>query len=185
MSLTVTSGVPFRLTIGDAASFLVSDSDYGAPDWTAQLVIRDSSGQVTLFDATADGSNHLFELTNAGTSKLKPGPGTVSVVYSDGTNRQTVGEREIFLLSDPTGPREKSKAEKIVEELEDTIEKLSGQSNSVVGSQGQNYTKRDLEQLNRTLTYWKARVIRENNAVLTTSCCGYRSAKCGGRVPWQ
>lgn len=184
MSIPTTSGVPLFLTIGDAASFLVSDADYGAPDWTAQLVIRDSSGASTTFDATADGSGHLFTLTNAGTAVLKPGPGIASVVYSDGTNRQTYGEREIFLQPNPLASREKTKAETIVAELEDTIEKLSGQTNSVVGSAGQNYTKRDLEQLNRSLTYWKARVIQENGTNRNFSCAGYRPAKCGGRVPW-
>lgn len=184
MSIATTSGVPFRFTIGDAYSFLVTDSDYAAPDWTAQLVIRDSAGTVRSYGATADGSNHLFALTNADTSTLKPGPGTVSLVYSDGTSRQSDGWREVFILDDPTKAATPSTAEKIVAELEDSILKLAGKSNVSVSFNGQSFTKRDMNQLNETLTYWKARVIREKAQATETSCRGYRSAKCGGRVPW-
>src|SRR4051812_10941759 len=117
MSLTITTGIPCRLTVGDAASFLYSTSLYGAPDWTAQIIIKDGVGNIATFNATADGADHLFELTNANTATLKPGLGTATVTFSDGTNRQTSSPQNIWIDPDPTAVTVPSTAQKIVDEL--------------------------------------------------------------------
>lgn len=184
MAIETTDGVPVFLTAGDAASFRVSDSTFAAPDWSAQLVIHDSAGNVRTFDAADDGSGHLFTLSNANTLTLKPGAGKMSLIYSDGTHRQSAGFREIFIMGDPTKPGAKSTAQKIVDELEAAILKVSGSTNAAVSFNGHSYTKKDLGEMTRILTFWKARVIRENALAVTDSCRGYRRAKCGGRVPW-
>lgn len=185
MSLTVTSGIPARLTIGDAYAFNYGCSVYSAPDWDATLVIRDSEGNVVSFIGADDGSNHSFSLANADTSKLKAGLGTAVVTFSDGTNRQSSYPYSIWIDPDPTKAILPTEAEKIVNEIEAAILKLSGTTETSVSFNGQSFTKRDLGAMNQMLTYWKARVIREAAAAQISDCCGYRPAKCGGKVPWS
>lgn len=171
MSLTVTDGIPDFLTIGDARAFLVTNSDYAAPDWTAQIVVRDSEGSRATLDATDSGTGHQFTFVNASLDGLKPGPAAVAIVFSDGTNRQTSDWQNIYLVANPTIAMSPTFAQQMVTGLKATILKLSGATNATVNFNGQSFTKADLARIRAELTYWESRVFREQSESYNATAC--------------
>lgn len=51
-------------------------------------------------------------------------------------------------------------AQTILEQLEDAISKLSTGTNATVNFNGQSFTKKNIDELIKARTYWKAEVLR-------------------------
>jgi hypothetical protein len=164
MSLTVQQGIPATLIAGDAVSFKVSDTDFPASTWTSKIVFKDESGTVKTFDGTASGSDHLFSLTNTQAATLVAGQNLVCLQFSDGTNRQTSDWTEIKVLPDPATVREPTFAQAQVALLRGGIAKLNAGTHTTVNFNGQSFTRVNLPDYQKQLTYYEARVIREQKA---------------------
>lgn len=188
MAIEVLNGVPPLITKGDAISFKVSESDYPAPTWTSIIVFRDSAGAVLPFNGTASGTGHLFTLTSAHTATLVVGKNTVTIAFSDGINRQTVSYCDVEILPDPAAAAVPTYAQSQVTLLKTAIAAFSTSRNQTVSFNGQSFTRASVKDYRDQLTYWEARVIREQKrasslrgchhpGVITPafSGCGYQS----------
>ncbi len=165
MSLTVQQGIPVTLIIGDAVSFKVTDNDHPATGWTSQIVFKLASGSSKTFAGAPSGADHLFALTNANTATLSAGRALVALVFSDGTNRQTSDWQEINILEDPTAPTKKTFAQTQVELLQGAIAKLNASPRSSVNFNGQSFSRANILDYQKQLTYWQARVLSEQKKV--------------------
>lgn len=161
MSLTVSRGLPSTLTVGDAASFLVTDPDFPATAWTSQIVFKDEAGAVKTFSGSASGGDHLFALTNVQAATLVAGPNRTCLIFSDGTNRQSRDYQSVTVLADPTTAETPTFAQAQVTLLRGGIAALNASANATVSFNGQSFTRASRQEYQTQLTYWEARVIRE------------------------
>lgn len=180
MSLTIQQGIPATLTQGDAVSFKVSNPDFPAPGWDAQVIFKIGMDTPIVFTASDLGLDHLFALTNAQTGTLKPGNNLVSFAYSDGTNRQSSDWQEVIVLSDPTQATEPSFAQKQVTLLQTVIASFNNTTHKEVNFNGQSFMRADVGDYQKQLTYWEARLVAEQ--VKEDSQHGISR---GGRIPVQ
>jgi hypothetical protein len=164
MSLTVQSGVPTTLTVGDAISFKVTDSNFPATTWTSKILFKTGNDSPKSFEGTASGSDHLFQLTNAQTGTLIVGKNLVCLVFNDGTNRQSTDWTEVTVLPNPENAEAKSFAQQQVELLRKVIAKLNGTDKAVVDLNGHNFERVKIKDYQDQLTYWEGRASRELSA---------------------
>ena len=161
MSLTVTSGIPASLIVGDAVSFKIADSDHPASIWTSQIIFKIGNDAPITFAGVASGDDHLFELTNANTATLTAGVNQACLVFSDGTNRQSSAWQSVNVLSDPTQARSATYAETQVSNLQGALAKLNTSPNSSVTFNGQTYQRANIKDYQEQLAYWESRVSSE------------------------
>lgn len=164
MSLTVQSGVPAKLTVGDAISFKVTDSSFPATTWTSKILFKTGNDSPKSFTGTASGSDHLFELTNAQTGTLVAGRNLVCLVFSDGTNRQSSAWIEVTVLPNPEQAEAKSFAQQQVELLRKVIAKLNSTDKAVVNLNGHNFQRVNIKDYQAQLNYYESLVAREQSA---------------------
>jgi hypothetical protein len=161
MALIISQGIPPVLVAGDAVSFTVSDFNFPAPTWSAQVVFKDGANAVKLFSGTNSGSDHLFALSNANTATLTPGRNLACLVFSDGTNRKSSDWFEVEVFPDPAASQVPSYAQAQVTLLQTVIAKFNASGYASVNFSGQSFTRAALPEYQKQLTYWEARWLRE------------------------
>jgi hypothetical protein len=162
MSLTIQQGIPCTLTQGDAVSFTVSDSFHPATGWTSQIVFKNGSNAIKTFNGAVSGELHLFELTSAEMATIFAGLNLVCLVFTDPDgNRQSSDWQEVNILADPTKTAEKTFAQNQVDLLQTVIGKLNASGFQTVNFNGQSFTRTNISEYQKQLTFYEARVIRE------------------------
>ncbi len=145
--------IPRRIISGDTVSFCVKDARYPAPAWKLAFSI---SGAVTLsFDSVADTDAHIVTISPKDGNRLVPGQYAGALVFTEtGTGvRKTERIGRVFVLADPTRQRDKLSIEISLENIEETIEKLTTRLNTSTTIAQQASTKLDIE---------KALVVRDS-----------------------
>jgi hypothetical protein len=127
--------------------------------------INTSGTQSGIQSAIASGDDFLFTLTNANTATLLVGDNLVCVVFSDGTNREASDWREVEVLQNPLAADPVSYAQAQVTLLQSVITAFNTSSHNVVNFNGQSFTRGSVSEYQKQLTYYEARVMRENRAV--------------------
>lgn len=148
MSIDTQSGIPSQITKGDAVAFEVLDADFGASVWSATIHFS-VPGQSTVSFArdSLNGEAHVWNLTNAETATLPAGLGKAVISFSDGSNRQSTAPVAIQIFPDPSATPSTSWARSTLATVQTAITSLSSGTNSSVNINGQQFTKKNLNEL--------------------------------------
>lgn len=153
---------------GNTLRFSDSFSGYPASSWTADLTLGFDTPVVV--SGTTSGAGFLFEISAATSATFAAGlVGYTFFVYS-GSERTVAREGVIQVLPNRAAVRIPSTAERILAELDATLEALAGTADmQSVSFNGQSYTTAETGGLRALRVQLQAEVIRERNARLALS----------------
>lgn len=122
----VLSQIPKRLTVGESVSWKWSDTDFPATSWTLTYTLINAGKQLQI-TATADGSDHLVEVTAGVSANYLPGDYEWQAHVDDGADeRYQVGSGVITIDNDfaanAYGVDNRSHVKKVLDALEASIE---------------------------------------------------------------
>lgn len=117
--------IPSRLTVGESVSWKWSDSRFPSTSWDLVYTLVNAGKQIQIA-ATADGSNHLIEVTSSVSSEYTAGRYSWQAHVSKGVERYKVGEGSIEIGRDLSthqyGTEIRSHVKKVLDALEAAIE---------------------------------------------------------------
>lgn len=170
MAVTVLSFFPQTFIAGSTILVSQQYSNYPTSGWTAKawFTLQGSGATPTGVDATISDSAFLFTLSNTFTATLKPGVYDVSVVVTDGTQREVpfCGRNVTYITPDPTQAVALSEAEQMLIALDAAILRLmtSGEYSST-NFNGQSFSYADLTRLQQMRVTLQAEVRRQQQAI--------------------
>lgn len=125
MSTTVyPTTLPDKIYAGDSLLLEITDSTFNASNYTAKIVLINSSYKYT-GSATASGSSHRFNITPTTTAAWQTGDFEYTIYMEKTGERQTWSSGRIKILADPVASAtadNRSFPRKIADALEDIIE---------------------------------------------------------------
>lgn len=180
MSLATLTGLPRQLAAGDTTLWTENFTDYPVGTWTAKFVLNMGSAQPITLDATTSGSDFLFTLPRLTSAGIPPGDYEFAIYVTDGTQRTTAKTGTVSVLPDLAQGIAPTFAEKQVTNLEGAIATLNASTSQSVSFNGQSFTRQNLADYQKQLTYWQARVIAEQ-----AKLAAQRGAGDPGRIQTQ
>lgn len=167
MPINTSIGAPNSFTQGDTVSFIESFADYPATEWSLKFCMVRDGVAITPIDGSALETDFEVTISAVDSAKIVPG----SYVYSEiATNiatseRQTIKTGSLFVLPDPTASIELSTNAKILSGLKSAMLSLSTGTNERVNINGQEFTKKNLETLQKTIDRYQIIVDGELRAL--------------------
>lgn len=160
---------PARIVAGDTLEWVRELVEFPAPEWRLCYSLSPQSGGVALsIPSSPAGSRHRVSVPAADTAAWPAGPALLRawVVSADGAQRYSVGVPSpvVELLEDPsiaTVADGRSRAQRIVEALEEAYEKLASKTVTASTIAGNTYTLRNLDEMNRALREWRIKLEAE------------------------
>ena len=187
MAITTTSGIPDKVTAGDAYTFTESISEYSASSgWRAVIHLTSPEGSLRerVESATTSGTVYTFALGSAVTSKFtRPGVWTyaLTVTDEDDGDRITVSRGVVTVMEDFAADNlEPSHARKCVELLEAKISGRIIADSESVSYLGVNVNQITSDQLHKLLDRYRSELARELD--LTRARSGLRSRGFTSRI---
>lgn len=164
---------PAKFYSGDTVKWTRSLTDYPAGDgWTLNYSFRRQGGEgaAVAFTSTADGNNHLIELTPVVTETYIAGVyrGVGYVVNGDESERYTVWTGDIEILPNLAlaAPEHdgRTKAERILDFIDRSFERVAAKQVVSSSIEGVNLQFRSYDDLIKARNYWAAVVATEKAA---------------------
>lgn len=164
---TIPSIEPRCIVAGDTVKWRRSLSAYPAGTWVLRYDFRDISGEEESFsvDASADGFDHLVEISADDSKKYAAGDWRWFASVSANGERYQVGSGDVVIKPSPDEAKESllTQYERILKNLLDAYEKLAGKTLDSVSVNGRSYTSRKLYELDDAIKIWRRRVNAEKN----------------------
>lgn len=163
MSLQTLTGTPLQIQAGDTIIWTENFSDFPNTSWTAKFVLNMGPNAPIILDATNSGSDFLFTFARTLTAGIPHGVYDFSILCFATTQRATGKTGIITILPDLAQAVVPSFAAAQVTLLQTAIATLSTGANQSVSFNGQSFSKYDIASLQKTLTFYQAQVIAEQN----------------------
>lgn len=164
MPATSPVGPPPKFESGNSVTFIESFADYPASTWTLTLYLS-LSGQLKFNKAfTADGDNFTLTITPTESETIGEGTYEFAEYASTDTERKTARTGQIVVLQNLTTSQAPSSNQIALAAITAAITALSAGTNKSVNFNGQQFEKKDLKDLIEQQTFFKAAVIREQDA---------------------
>ena len=172
MAASIPTREPERVTAGDSIKWTRDFSDYPAGTWTLSYSFLPlaGGGTVITFDATADGTTHLVNVSPADSSAWLAGEYSGQAYVTDGTDRYQVWMGNIEILPNYQGSGSidtRTKARKILDFIDASFEKLVQKQTVAATIEGVQLQFRSLKELQEARNYWSPVVANEEAAAGT------------------
>lgn len=100
MSVTILTTEPQQLTAGDSISWKISLADFPASGgWYLKYTLLSSAGKISI-QSTADGDDHLVQVTATTSAAWVAGTYTMQRMVTNNTDRYTLDTRTVQILPD-------------------------------------------------------------------------------------
>jgi hypothetical protein len=174
------SGIPSQFEAGDTVIFTESFPDYAPGTYTAALVMNNGVAAATTVNATTSGTSFLFTITAAVSAAYTPGQYTFAIYATSGSTRYTAKSGVVNILPNLTATATPSFAQAQVTLLKVVIAELNTTSKQSVNFNGQSFSRANIADYQKQLTYYRAEVIRE-----TAAANAARGITTGNRIAIQ
>jgi len=157
---------PGTLTAGDRWRWKRQLSDYPAGTWTLKYALRNAGSRIDL-TATADGTDHLIDVSAATTATYDPGDYDWIAYVSDGTSRYTVARGRLTVKPDLAAADlydSRSHARKVLEAVEAVLEKRATKDQASYSINGRSLARTPIADLLVLRDRYRAEVRREEAA---------------------
>lgn len=153
MPITPSTGVPNSFTQGDTVSFIESFADYPSTDWSLKFCMVRNGLAITPIEASASGTDFAVIISADDSAKIVPGNYVYSEIVTNiaTSERLTIKTGSLIVSPDPTASLEQSTNAKILAGLKSAMLSLSTGTNEKVNINGQEFTKKNLETLQKTI----------------------------------
>jgi hypothetical protein len=164
--------IPEKHRQGDTLSIALSITNYSAASYAGKLHLKGNSSQKS-FDATASGEAFAVTITSADSNELQPGRYQYGLVVTASGESSTIltGSIEIepsLASEDISGFDPRSHAQIMVDELEDTLEKIAKYGVAQSVSLGKSVTYADIGTLQNLLKEKRYEVAKEQHGAIRT-----------------
>lgn len=167
MSATITpcTDIPAQIEQGDYVSFTQNFSDYPATDWTAALIISQGAAAPISVAGTVNAvTGFLFTISSAVSATLLTGQWDYSIYATASSNRRTARTGAINIIANLAIAQTASAAQTMVDTLIATLTAVAAQKFKSTDFNGQSKQAQDMKELQGQIVFWKAQVIREQEA---------------------
>jgi len=162
MSMQTLNTVPKSFVQGDTVSMLLTFACYSAEDYTLKFCMTKGGAAITPKEATAEGASFALTISAEDSAKILPGIYNYAlIVIDEDGQRSTIQSGSISVAPDPNGSIAKSDNQIILEKLKAAMTKLASGTNSSVNINGQQFTKRNLKELQDIIDNYQVNVDRE------------------------
>lgn len=165
MAVETLTGIPDSFESGDTVIFTEAFSDFPATAWGATLYLTRAGSTTVSSAAASSGNNFLFTLSAATTAAIAAGYWNyaIYVVETATSQRATAKTGRIAVLQNLAVTPTATYAQTMVTTLQTALSSLAASGNNSVSFNGQSYTRANISDYQKQLTYWQARVIKEQN----------------------
>lgn len=159
---------PDSIQAGDTLTWKRSLSDYPASSWVLSYRLTSTTAQLATIAASADGDDHLVSVAPATTAAWAAGDYELrGQAYNATTGaKHTVFVADVKILADlmaenASGNDQRSHAVKTLAAIEATILTLAGGTNATISVDGETYSRKNLEELERVRGRYRTEVAAE------------------------
>lgn len=160
---------PASIVSGDTVRVTISDPDHPATGWSLKVLFSGGAGNRS-FDATKEGSAFALVLTPAQSATLAAGQYAISYIYTetDSGDRETDNTRRVVIVfPNPASTSSESIARQTLTALEASLLLLADNPEQTVNFNGQSFTSRNLDELQRAIVKQKQIVAFDENRART------------------
>ena len=161
MSLAVTVGVPSNFEAGNTVKFSEALQLFPASVWSMQFVLSRAGQSPVAIAAETDGDNFLVTLSAEQSAAIAAGVWNWAEYVSAGAERATANSGTITVGQNLAVTAPVTVAAAMLAGLESAILKLTSGTDKSVNFNGQQFEKKDLNELLKSRTLLKAEVYRE------------------------
>jgi hypothetical protein len=165
MAAAIPTSVPSTITAGDTAKWEITLADYDAGTWTLSYALTPfNAGEVITFSASANGSAHRVNVAATTTQLWLAGEYAYQAYVTSGSERFTVATGAIEILPNLVAAGQidpRTKARRIVDFLEVTMENWSQKQVSRATIEGVSFEFRTWDDLEKAHSFWAVKVSTE------------------------
>ena len=150
-----------QLTAGRRWNWNETLSDYGASEYTLEIILKKADGTPVKITTSADGSDHEVDVAASETALIPAGYYVYSAYVfeiADTANIIQIETGLVEILPDPMQAGDvRTFAIKMVEKLETALYALASNTMASVAIDGRSYTYKDETEMIKRLEYWQSR----------------------------
>lgn len=171
-------GIPPQFESGNSLQFTESFTCFPASEWALTLYLSQQGVAAFNVAAEADGDNFSFTITPTQSATIAAGIYDFAEYATKTNERQTARTGVVVVLPNLTVSQPKSDNQIALEAITAAINKLALGTEKMVNFNGQQFEKRDLSDLIKQQTYFKAQVIYDQRVQ-----AALRGDRQDGRIP--